>query len=549
MGETGRAAAPGLPSSPSPPPRPSPRSAGSLSPPLRKGTPRPGGDITRRLTFPLLSVTLLVSFGSSMLYGYNLAVVNSPAEHIKAFYNATWSQRYGHGLGPAPLTLLYALTVSIFALGGLGGSLLVGLLVERYGRNGALSRSALLVLLAGGFMGFSRELGSPEMVIIGRSITGIHSGICLSVVPLYLGEIAPKNLRGFLGLMPSIFICLGIFSAQVLGLPELLGKDRFWPLFLSVVVVPASLQLLLLHCFPESPRYLLIERNDICGATKALQRFLGSPEVQDVIKEMQEEQRSLSCVEMTSVWQLLRERSLRWQTLSVAVLNAGMQLSGIDAIWFYTNTIFKNAGIPASQTPYTTIGAGAIEVVAGLIGCFTIERVGRRPLIITGFCAMGVCSAGITISLLLQAALPWMRYVSVACVVGIIAGFCMGPAGVPFLMTAELFTQSHRPAAYIVGGSLNWLCNFTVGFIFPFLQMSAGAFCYLVFCGVCLLVALYVYLVIPETKNKTFMEISHIFATRRSVLSVPAQLIGMRKLNGYGALESSSLEGSGSSLP
>lgn len=79
--------------------------------------------------------------------------------------------------------------------------------------------------------------------------------------------------------------------------------------------------------------------------------------------------------------------------------------------------------------------------------------------------------------------------------------------------------------------------------------MSAGAFCYLVFCGVCLLVALYVYLIIPETKNKTFVEISHIFATRRSILSVPAHLIGMMKLDGYGTLESSSLEGSGSSLP
>ncbi|KAM6266178.1 solute carrier family 2, facilitated glucose transporter member 5-like [Porphyrio hochstetteri] len=512
------------------------------------GLNAPGlGQGCRHLTFPLLSVTLLVSFGSSMLYGYNLAVVNSPAVHIKAFYNATWSQRYGHGLAPGPLTLLYSLTVSIFALGGLVGSLLVGVLVERYGRNGTLSRSALLVILAGSFMGFSRELGSPEMVIIGRSITGLHSGICLSVVPLYLGEIAPKNLRGFLGLMPSIFICLGVFFAQVLGLPELLGKDRFWPLFLSVVVIPASFQLLLLHCFPESPRYLLIEKNDVCGASKALRRFLGTPDVQDVIEEMKEEQRSLSSVEMVSVWQLLRDRSVRWQTLSVVVVNAGMQLSGIDAIWFYTNTIFENAGIPVSQIPYTTVGTGAIEVVAGLIGCFTIEKLGRRPLIITGFCAMGICSAGITISLLLQTTLPWMRYVGVACVVGIIAGFCMGPAGVPFLMTAELFTQSHRPAAYIVGGSLNWLCNFTIGFIFPFLQMSTGAFCYLVFCGICLLVALYVYLIIPETKNKTFMEISHIFATRRSFFSIPAQLIGMMKLNGYGALESSSLEGSGSS--
>ncbi|XP_009959427.1 PREDICTED: solute carrier family 2, facilitated glucose transporter member 9-like, partial [Leptosomus discolor] len=505
--------------------------------------------LSQHLTFPLLSVTLLVSFGSSMLYGYNLAVVNSPAEHIKAFYNATWSRRYGHGLAPGPLTLLYSLTVSIFALGGLVGSLLVGVLVERYGRKGVLSRSALLVLLAGGKV--HRGSGWAPFSLLPLPSGSLLSppGICLSVVPLYLGEIAPKNLRGFLGLMPSIFICLGVFFAQVLGLPELLGEDRFWPFFLSAVVVPASLQLLLLHCFPESPRYLLIERNDVCGATKALCQFLGTPDVQDVIEEMKEEQRLLSSVEMVSVWQLLRDRSVRWQTLSVVVVNAGMQLSGIDAIWFYTNTIFENAGIPASQIPYTTVGTGTIEVVAGLIGCFTIEKLGRRPLIITGFCTMGICSAGITVSLLLQTALPWMRYVGVACVVGIITGFCIGPAGIPFLMTAELFMQSHRPAAYIVGGSLNWLCNFTIGFIFPFLQMSAGAFCYLVFCGVCLLVALYIYLVIPETKNKTFMEISHIFPPRRSFLSVPAHLIGMMKLDGYGALEGSSLEGSGSSLP
>ncbi|NWQ72822.1 GTR9 protein, partial [Columbina picui] len=456
------------------------------------------------LTFPLVSVTLLVSFGSSMLYGYNLAVVNSPAVYIKAFYNATWSQRYGHGLASGPLTLLYSLTVSIFALGGLVGSLLVGVLTERYGRNGVLSRSTLLVLLASSFMGLSRELGSPEMVIVGRSIMGLHSGRC------HLD--CEANLRGFLGLVPSIFICLGVFFAQVLSLPELLGNDRFWPLFLSVGVVPSSLQLLLLHCFPESPRYLLIERNDIFGATAALHRFLGTPNVQNVIEEMKEEQQSLSSIEMVSVWQLLWDRSVRWQTLSVVVVNAGMQLSGIDAIWFYTNTIFENAGIPASQIPYTIMGTGATEVIAGLIGCFTIEKLGRRPLIITGFCTMGLCSAGITISLLLQAALPWMRYVSVTCVVGIIAGFCMGPAGIPFLMTAELFTQSHRPSAYIVGGSLNWLCNFTIGFIFPFLQMSTGAFCNLIFCGICFLVALYVYFIVPETKNKTFMEISHIFA-------------------------------------
>ncbi|KFV76032.1 Solute carrier family 2, facilitated glucose transporter member 9, partial [Struthio camelus australis] len=492
------------------------------------------------LTFPLLSVTLLVSFGSSMLYGYSLAVVNAPAVPIKAFYNATWSRRHGHGLAPGPLTLLYSLTVSVFALGGLLGSILVGVLVARYGRegveggtgkkgedgdgkgteglscclyptrNGTLGRSALLVLLAGASMGFSRDLSSPEMVIFGRSIMGLHSGICLSVVPLYLGEIAPKSLRGFLGLVPSIFICLGVFSAQVLGLPELLGKDRYWPLFLSVVVVPASLQLLLLRCFPESPRYLLVERNNVHGATKALRWFLDTTDVQDEIEEMREEQRSLSSVETVSVWQLLRDRSVRWQTLSVVVVNAGMQLSGIDAIWFYTNTIFESAGIPAPHIPYATVGTGAIEILAGLVGIYNSSSAQTFFAVITSLIRILMAHCSQT---MMNRTFKTKKYISLfwASCEGKQEGIDLSlpcPAGVPFLMTAELFTQSHRPAAYIVGGSLNWLSNFTVGFVFPFLQMSAGAFCYLFFCGVCLLVALYVYLIVPETKNKTFLEIS-----------------------------------------
>ncbi|XP_075468552.1 solute carrier family 2, facilitated glucose transporter member 9-like isoform X2 [Ascaphus truei] len=484
-----------------------------------------------------------------MLYGYNLAVVNSPSEHIKAFYNATWYQRYGQPLAQSSLTIMYSLTVSVFALGGMLGSLLVGILVSRFGRKGTVIKSTPLVFFAGILMGFSRVLDSPEMVIIGRFITGIHSGISLSVVPMYLGEISPKNLRGFLGLVPSLFICLGVFSAQVLGLPQLLGQDEHWPLFLALVVVPTFVQLLLLPWFPESPRYLLIDKNNVHATIDALRCFLGDYDVQDVIEEMQEEQQSLSSAETVSVCQLLLDRSLFWQILSVVVINMGMQLSGIDAIWFYTNSIFENAGVPLVEIPYTTVGTGAIEIFAVLIGCFTVEKLGRRPLIIGGFSFMGFCCAGITLALVFQARISWMRYVSVACVIGIIAGFCIGPAGVPFIMTGELFKQSQRPAAFIVGGTLNWLSNFTVGFVFPFLQMSAGAFCYMVFCGVSLFVAVYVYFVIPETKNKTFMEISQMFASK-TALSTPAIIVGvddvkLRKLNGYGALESSSLEFSG----
>uniref|UniRef100_A0A3B3WH09 Solute carrier family 2, facilitated glucose transporter member 5 n=1 Tax=Poecilia mexicana TaxID=48701 RepID=A0A3B3WH09_9TELE len=496
-------------------------------------------DLAQQLTGSLLAVAFLTSFGSSMLYGYNLAVVNSPAAYIKSFYNKTVVSRNGTGLSGETLTLMYSLTVSVFAIGGLLGSLIVGMLVSRFGRKGTVVNTTVLVFMAGSLMGFSRICGSPEMVIIGRFITGIHSGISLSVVPMYLGEIAPKNLRGFLGLVPSIFIGTGVFAAQILGLHELLGKEEYWPLFLSVVVVPTFIQLLLLPWFPESPRYLLIEKNNV-HATITGQYCCT------------EEQRSLSSVETLSVWGLVLDDSVRWQVLSVVVINIGMQLSGIDAIWFYTNDIFKNAGIPVPEIQYTTAGTGIIEIIAGLIGCFTIEKVGRRHLMIGGFTMMGICSAGITLALILQ--LLFMRYVSVCCVVGIIAGFCIGPAGVPFLITAELFKQSHRPAAYIIGGSLNWLSNFTVGFVFPFLQMSAGSYCYLVFATVCFSVAIYVYIVIPETKNKTFMEISRMFSKKESILETRGLFhvdqLKLKKMNGYGGLEHTSLEfDSSSSVP
>ncbi|KAF7663403.1 hypothetical protein LDENG_00211440 [Lucifuga dentata] len=181
-------------------------------------------------------------------------------------------------------------------------------------------------------MGFSQACRMPVMIIIGRFITGVHSGISLSVVPMYLGEIAPKNLRGFLGLVPSIHICLGVFIAQVLGLQELLGKEEYWPLLLSLVVVPTIFQVMLLPWFPESPRYLLIERGNVHATIAALKWYRSKGNIQAEVEEMQEEQRSLSSVRTISVRGLLLDRCVRWQVITIIVVNISMQLSGIDAV-------------------------------------------------------------------------------------------------------------------------------------------------------------------------------------------------------------------------
>uniref|UniRef100_A0A3B4BHN0 Solute carrier family 2, facilitated glucose transporter member 5 n=1 Tax=Periophthalmus magnuspinnatus TaxID=409849 RepID=A0A3B4BHN0_9GOBI len=490
------------------------------------------GKITGHLTPSLLLVAFLSSFGSSMLYGFNLAVVNSPAQYIKEFYNETLTEEYGWETDEESLTVLYSLTVSIFAIGGMTGALLVGRLVTTYGR---LADQPTLSC----WCFWDTNLCNVFTVLTIYFLILLSTGISLSVVPMYLGEIAPKNLRGFLGLVPSIHICMGVFIAQVLGLGELLGKEEHWPLLLSLVVFPTMVQLLLLPWFPESPRYLLIEKGNVHGTIAALKWYRTKGNIQAEVEEMQEEQRSLTSIETISVCGLLKDRCVRWQVITIIVVNIGMQLSGIDAIWFYTNDIFKDAGIPEPHIQYTTVGTGAIEVISGMLGCFTIERLGRRPLMIGGFLFMGVCCAGITVSVLLQPHLIIMRYVSVACVVGIIAGFCIGPAGVPFLITAELFKQSHRPAAYTVAGCLNWLSNFTIGFLFPFLEMDMGPYCYLIFCVICLGVALYTTIIIPETRNKTFMEISQMFASRNNILEDELTSNGhlkMSMMNGYGTL-------------
>uniref|UniRef100_A0A3Q3IMT6 Major facilitator superfamily (MFS) profile domain-containing protein n=1 Tax=Monopterus albus TaxID=43700 RepID=A0A3Q3IMT6_MONAL len=482
------------------------------------------------LTVSLLAVTFLASFGSSLLFGYNLAVVNSPAQYIKDFYNETIVESYGWTPDEQFLTALYSLTVSIFAIGGMMGALLVGVLVTKYGRKGTLVRSTVLVFIGGTLMGFSRLCRMPAMVIVGRFIMGVYSG---SVVPMYLSEIAPKNLRGFLGLVPTIHICLGVFIAQALGLPELLGKEEYWPLLLSLVVCPTMVQLMLLPWFPESPRYLFIEKGNVDATIKALNCYRTKGNIQAEVEEMEEEKCSLSSIQTVSVCGLLMDRCVRWQVITVVVANIGMQLSGIDVIWYYTNDIFKNAGIPEPYVQYTTVGTGVVEIIFGTLGCFTIERLGRRSLMIGGYLFMGLCCAGITASMLLQAQLSFMHYISMGCIVGIIAGFCIGPAGVPFLITAELFKQSHRPAAYTVGGCLNWLFNFAIGFIFPFLEMAAGPYCYLIFCTICLGVAVYTIVILPETKNKTFMEISQMLATKNTILREELKLAVM---NGYGTL-------------
>ncbi|EDL99995.1 similar to solute carrier family 2, member 9 isoform a, isoform CRA_b [Rattus norvegicus] len=361
----------------------------------------------RNWSCSLIVAALVGAFGSSFLYGYNLSVVNAPTPYIKAFYNETWYRRHGQPIDPDTLTLLWSVTVSIFAIGGLVGTLMVKMIGKFLGRKYTLLVNNGFAISAALLMACSLQAGTFEMLIVGRFIMGVDGGIALSALPMYLNEISPKEIRGSLGQVTAIFICIGVFSGQLLGLPELLGK-----------------------------------------------------------------------------------------------------------IWFYTNSIFGKAGVPQDKIPYITLSTGGIETLAAIFSGLVIERLGRRPLLIGGFGLMALFFGMLTVTLTLQDQAPWIPYLSIVCILAIIASFCSGPGGIPFILTGEFFQQSERPAAFIIAGTVNWLSNFVVGLLFPFIQKSLESYCFLVFATICIAGAIYFYFVLPETKNRTHAEISQAFAKR-----------------------------------
>ncbi|XP_005057915.1 PREDICTED: solute carrier family 2, facilitated glucose transporter member 5 [Ficedula albicollis] len=470
-----------------------------------------------KMTLPLALVALISAFGSSFQYGYNVSVINSPAPYMQEFYNRTYLDRTGVPMDSSFQTLLWSLTVSMFPLGGLFGSLMVWPMVNNCGRKGTLLINNLFSIAAAVLMGTSELAKTFEVIILSRVVMGIFAGLASNVVPMFLGEMSPKNLRGAIGVVPQLFITIGILAAQILGLNSILGNAEGWPVLLGLTGIPSLLQLLTLPFFPESPRYLLIQKGNEEQARRALQRLRGREDVDDEIQEMYQEDRSEKEEGQFSVLSLFTFRGLRWQLISIIVMMAGQQLSGVNGVFYYADRIFESAGVQSSSIQYVTVSIGAINVVMTLLAVFIVESLGRRILLLAGFLLCSASCAILTLALNLQTTVSWMSYLSIVCVIAYIIGHAIGPSPIPAVMITEMFLQSSRPAAFMVGGSVHWLSNFTVGLVFLYMEAGLGPYSFLIFCAICVATMLYIFFVVPETKNKTFMEINRIMAKRNKV--------------------------------
>ncbi|XP_062271112.1 solute carrier family 2, facilitated glucose transporter member 1 [Scomber scombrus] len=459
----------------------------------------------KEITFPLMMCVGAAVIGS-LQFGYNTGVINAPQKIIENFINETWFERYQEPITKSSLTAIWSISVSIFSVGGIFGSFSVGLFVNRFGRRNSMLMANVLTFIASALMGFSKMANSWEMLIVGRFVVGLYSGLSTGFVPMYVGEVAPTNLRGALGTLHQLGIVLGILIAQVFGLESIMGTGDMWPLLLAFIFIPAVIQCILLPLCPESPRFLLINKNEENKAKSVLKKLRGTTDVTADMQEMKEESRQMMREKKVTIPELFRQPLYRQPLLIAVILQLSQQLSGINAIFYYSTRIFEKAGV--EQPVYATIGAGVVNTAFTVVSLFVVERAGRRSLHMLGLLGMAGSAILMTIALALLEQLKWMSYLSIVAIFSFVAFFEIGPGPIPWFIVAELFSQGPRPSAMAVAGFCNWTANFIVGMAFQYIEELCGPYVFVIFTVLLLVFFVFTFFKVPETRGRTFDEIS-----------------------------------------
>jgi len=486
-----------------------------------------------KATASLVTGVTMAVVGSAFQYGYNVAVMNAPEKEILSHffpcnnetdvgYNETTMECGASFKGYRDN--LYAVAVAAFPFAGMIGSLLVGSVVKKFGRRGGLMFNNLLSFLAALCLAISKFVNAYPLIVVGRIFIGMFAGLATGIVPMYISEISPKEWRGAIGVLNQLLITIGILVAQILGLGAILGNANNWPILFAITFLPSLLQILCVPFMPKSPRYLLIDLHQEDAARNELVKLRGTDDVSAEMDEMRAEAEAAAKTDALSIPQLIGEKSVRWQLITVVAMMIAQQLSGINAVFFYTNKIFATAGIPeGNPQDLASVSIGAVNVFMTIVSVVVIEYAGRKKLMVYGFGTMIFWCLALTIVLTVllgyenPADAGSLPYLSIACIVGYIVGFAVGPGPIPWIVTAEFFTQAARPAATMVSCVVNWMCNFIIGISFPSVATATGPYVFLVFMAVCVCITIYLQIVMPETRNKTFGEINALFAQRNGI--------------------------------
>ncbi|XP_026559267.1 solute carrier family 2, facilitated glucose transporter member 5-like [Pseudonaja textilis] len=297
-------------------------------------------------------------------------------------------------------------------------------------------------------------------------------GFILCIVPLYVGEIAPRKYRGVIIFVHQFCLNIGILIAQVLAIKEILGNSTGLPALMALGGIIPLIQLFLLPFIPETPRYLMIHKKNEQQARKVLKMLRETDDVEDEIIELYQEDLAENNNKDMTPLKLIRTPNMRLQIITIVVVVAGAQLSGISLAYFSTERIFLMM-IDRSNLKYLNSGAIIIMTCSVLLGMYLVDSVGRRPLLLASFAAP-----------------------------------------LPHLLILEMFSQSSRASAFVISGSVFWSISFITGLSFYYIEIEFGNYSSMLFWPFCIATLVYIYKMIPETMMQTFPDIKRVMSIK-----------------------------------
>ena len=442
--------------------------------------------------------------------GFSGSALNVPEAYVEKFLIEAFKERYSIDLPPETATTLFSIAVSISFLGTLVGALFVGRVAEKFGRKRGLLYTQVFSIFAAIFMGCCKLAQSYEMLLIGRLSIGFSEGILIGIAQLYASEIAPIHIRGALIMINAVGGTTGGLIGYVLGLPGLLGGDDTWPVLLALIVVPSILQCIILPFMPDSPRYLILSKGKYEEAEDALKKLRNVHNVKLELVQILEEEQNIEGETKYSVLKLLMSNKLRLPLLLCVVLILSKIFSGYIALQYYSTSIFESAGIDTGYSQYVTICLGAVNLIMTIVTVFLIERLGRRTLHLTGLAGVIISSIAITISLMYRDFENSGVFLVLSAALFVIF---YGTLKVQYIAMVEIFTQGPRSAAVSICIFVMIIGQIPVTLIYPQMQIYLLEYSFLPFMIIEVMLFIFLFIYLPETKNMTSRDISLIFQT------------------------------------
>ena len=460
----------------------------------------------------LLRLTVVATLGG-LLFGYDTAVISGTVSSLDSFFVMPF------GLDEMSANARLGLVVSSALIGCVIGGILGGIVSKRLGRRNGLVLAAILFQLSA--MGsampeiFLKPIGEADhtfiyIFIVYRIIGGIGVGLASMLSPLYIAEIAPAKIRGKLVSMNQFAIIFGMLVVYFVNYYiSLQGDDTWlnlvgWRWMFASEVIPAFLFLVMLLFVPDTPRSLVLKSKPE-KALAVLTRVNNPENAKKILLEIQS---------------TVTSHSGKLFSFGIGVVVIGVLLSvfqqfvGINVVLYYAPEIFKSMGAGTDVALLQTIIVGSVNLIFTVLAIMTVDKFGRKPLMIIGAMGMALSMFALGTSFFMEA-IGIGALVFMLCYV---ASFAMSWGPVTWVLLSEIFPNKIRGKAMAIAVAAQWISNYLVSWTFPLMDKNSylleqfnHGFSYWIYGIMGLLAAFLVWKFVPETKGKTLEEMEEMW--------------------------------------